>query len=105
MTLKENDKRIQEMIAKGEWEECCKAAKICFCIETSKATKIKVINAFREKGKIDIKGDDLFLLGEKVLMALLYACATKNEKTQHFVVYAKTNQQKLWRYETPLQPS
>lgn len=100
--LKENEEKIKELIEKRVYS---KAALVCFCIATSKEMKIQVLNACRENGKIEIRGDDLSLLSEKALKALLYSCTTQNEKISHFVVYAKTPQQKLWRYETPYWPS
>ena len=102
LIVRENDQRVENLLGRGKIHE---AAELCFCLETSRAMKINVIQAFIETGKVKIKGDALSLLSDRALKSLLRACMlAKTGKAPQLTVSVKTPQRRIWHY-VPYRPS
>jgi len=96
LIVKENDRRVEDFLGKGEDG---KAAELCFCLETSRAMKIRVIKTFVDAEKVQIKGDKLSLLSDKALKSLLRTCVlAKTGKAPRITVSVKTPQRRVWQY-------
>ncbi|GEM_PF-3343901 len=97
LIIKENDQRVKNLLEQGKRYE---AAKLCFCLETTRDLKVKVIKTFIEGEELSIEGEELSRLGNQTLRSLLLFCRKREngQRPKIIVFKAKGRQKRIWHY-------
>lgn len=86
------DERVETLLKENRFYE---AAKYCFQAQTSRKSKIIIIERFKKERKIEIRTKSLFLLKDNTLRCLLCFCiSTEKQGNKPRIIITKRDKKK-----------